>query len=134
LRLTGNSTQTLSPGTYWFTTVDMKGDSTLIIQPQVKIYVTGNIDLTGGTVTNSGAAAGFEIFKVGAGSVRLGGGSLLKAHVYAPEADVRIHGTSSFGLHGWVIGRTLDIQGDSAIHYDETLNYLNLPNRTMLIK
>jgi hypothetical protein len=135
LKLNGNETRTLSPGTYWFTSIKMTGNTTLIIQPDVKIYVTGNIDMTGGIVTNPGAPSGFELFKVGPGTVDLGGGSTLKAHVYAPEADVVIHGTQgTFGLFGWVVGKTLDIRGNSAIHYDETLEHLNLPWRGVLVR
>ena len=135
LRINGNQTYTLAAGTYWFTSLRINGGGTLIIEPQVKIYVTGDIDLTGGSVTNPGTPSDLEINKVGPGSVDLGGSSALKAHVYAPEADVTIHGTSSeFGLFGWVIGKTLDIMGNSAIHYDETLEHLNLPRRAVLVR
>jgi hypothetical protein len=134
LRLNGNETRTLTPGTYWFTSVRISGNATLIIQPNVQMYVTGDIDMTGGSTNNPGPATAFEIFKVGNGQVDLGGGSLLKAHVYAPEAAVRVHGTGGFGLQGWVVGRTLRIDGNSVISYDETMPDDSGPFRTVLIK
>lgn len=128
---------TLAAGTYWYTEIRMRSGGTLIIDPQVKIYVTGDIDLEGGTVTNPGTPADLEIYCVGAGHmVDLGGGGTLKAHVYAPESDVRMHGTGngSFGFYGWVIGKTLEILGNTQVHYDETLPMSDLPIRTMLVK
>jgi hypothetical protein len=136
LKLNGNQTRTLAPGTYWFTSIKMSGNATLIIQPQVKLYCTGDIDMTGGSVTNSGTPAGFALYSVGAHQVDLGGGSTLKAHVYAPQSDVRMLGTGSgaFGFYGWVIGNTLDITGNTQVHYDETLESGASPIRTMLVK
>ena len=34
-----------------------------------------------------------------------------------------MHGTGNgaFGFYGWVIGKTLDITGNTQVHYDETL-------------
>lgn len=134
IRLRAGETRTLSPGTYWFTSIDLKGNSTLIIQPNVKVYVTGAIDFSGGSVVNPGPAAAFEIFQVGGAMVDLGGGSVLKAHVYAPESNTRYHGTNSGGFYGWIVGRTLDIKGNSALHYDETLPNDEGPFRTVLVK
>jgi hypothetical protein len=125
---------TLTPGTNWYTEITMRSGGTLIVSPTVKLYVTGNIDLSGGTVTNPGTPADLQIYKVGPGTVDLGGSGTLKAHVYAPQADVRMHGTGSFGFYGWVIGRTLDIKGNVQIHYDETLDTSQTAMRTMLVK
>lgn len=134
LKLNGSQTRTLSSGTYWFTSVKITGNATLNIQPNVKMYVTGNIDMTGGITNNPGSASAFEIYNVGGGQVELGGGSLLKAHIYAPEADVRVHGTNDFGLQGWVVGKTLRIDGNSVISYDETMMPGGGPFRSVLIR
>lgn len=137
LEIRAHETVTLVPGTYWFTEIKMRSHGTLVIEPQVKIYCTGDIDLEGGTVTNPGTPADLEIYGVGTGNmVDLGGGGMLKAHVYAPEADVRLHGTGqeTANFYGWMIGKTLEILGNSEVHYDETLPMSDLPVRTMLVK
>jgi Flp pilus assembly protein TadG len=137
LEIRAHEVVTLAAGTYWFTEIRMRSHGTLVIEPQVKLYCTGDIDLEGGTVTNPGTPADLEIFGVGTGNmVDLGGGGTLKAHVYAPEADVRLHGTGqdTFGFYGWVIGKTLEILGNSEVHYDETLSSSDVPIRTMLVK
>jgi hypothetical protein len=55
-------------------------------------------------------------------TVDIGGGSATYAHIYAPDSDVTVHGTgSSNGIFGWVIGDTVTLQGNSAVHYDGTL-------------
>ena len=134
LRINAHDVVTLPPGTYWFTEIIMRSGGTLIVQPRVTIYCTGDIDLEGGTVTNSGTPGDFDLIKVGPGTVDLGGGGTLKAHVYAPEADVRMHGTNGFGFWGWVIGKTLDINGNTQLHYDETLPMTDVPVRTVMVR
>lgn len=129
--LGGNTAATMpggsagNPNVYVVNNFSVTGNATLVVDGPVDIYVTGDLELTGGTVTNAGDDSGwpipgdFRIFVVGNGDVRLGGGSALHAHIYAPESRVDIHGTSdSFGLFGSVVGRSIDIRGNSAIHYD----------------
>lgn len=119
-----------SPNIYVVGDFTMRGDAALNVAGPVEIYVTGDLDLAGGTVTNNGDGTGwplpgnFKIFVVGSGDVRLGGGSALYAQIYAPQSVVEIHGTSdSFGLFGGVIGKSVDIRGNSAIHVDTSLEW-----------
>lgn len=131
INLSGNSTNTMPGGTagnpnvYVVNNFTMRGNATLTIDGPVEIYVTGDLDLSGGTVTNDGDGAAWplpsnlKIFMVGNGTVNLGGGSALHAQIYAPQSEVVIHGTGgSFGLFGAVVGLSIDIKGNSAIHYD----------------
>jgi hypothetical protein len=120
---------------YWYNKIDMTGHQDLQINGYVKIYVTGDIDMEGGSLLNDNPAlpAKCEIIKVGRGSVDIGGGSAMYAHVYAPEADVTFHGTNSGGFYGWIIGKTLDVKGNSELHYDESLPNPFGPPRAALV-
>jgi hypothetical protein len=122
--VSGKQTVSIPGGTYYVQDLTLKSNQTISVQGPVKIYVNGNVDLTGSITVNQGLPANFEIVVLGSGTVNLGGGSQLYAHVYAPLSDVTIHGTQdSFGLFGTVIGKTLSILGNSAIHYDESAAY-----------
>ena len=65
-------------------------------------------------------------------SVDVGGNSELSAHIYAPLSDVRLHGTP--GFYGWVIGKTLEMLGNSEIHYDESIPMVSGPYTITLVK
>jgi len=127
-----------NPTNYVLNKIKMKGGDELNISGYVAIYVTGDIDIGGGSVANSPPPqlpARLLLVKVGSGDVDLGGNGQLFAHVYAPQADVRLHGTGQdFALCGWVIGKTLDVKGNSAIHYDESLPSPSGPRRASLVK
>jgi hypothetical protein len=86
------------------------------------VYVTGDIKIDGGVTFGSTNPANVKIIKVGPGSVDLGGGSAWYAEVYAPQADVKFHGTNSGGFYGSLVGLTLTVDGNSQIHYDESVN------------
>lgn len=122
--LTGKTTATIPSGVFLVRDLDLRANQSIQTTGPVKIYVTGTVDMTGSISVNAGLPGNFEIIVIGSGSVQLGGGSQLYAQVYAPQSSVTIHGTSSeFGLFGAVVGRTLEVLGNSAIHYDESLGY-----------
>lgn len=107
-------------------------NKTLAITGAVEMYVTGDVDLRGASIVNSGLPANLKIFVVGSGFVDIGGNSKLYAQIYAPKSDITLHGTP--GFYGALIGKTLDIRGTSDIHYDESVAPLNSPRRSMLIR
>ena len=122
--LTGKATATIPAGVFLVRDLDLRANQQIQTTGAVKIYVTGSVDMTGSVSVNTGLPANLEIIVIGSGSVRLGGGSQLYAQIYAPLSEVTVHGTSSeFGLFGAVIGKTLNVLGNSAIHYDESLGY-----------
>ena len=127
--LNGKASATIPAGSYFVNDLKMTGNTTINVSGPVTIYVNGNVDLTGSVNINQGLPADLKIVVLNAGStVDLGGGSELFAQVYAPLSDVKIHGTSSnFGFFGSVVGKTLTVSGNSAIHYDESQGLGNLP-------
>lgn len=120
----GKTTMTVPGGTYVVRDLDLRANQTINVTGQVTIYVTGSVDMTGSIRVNQGLPSNLRIYVVGSGSVELGGGSQLYSHIYAPQSDVTIHGTSNtFGLFGSVISNNLTIKGNSAIHYDESAGF-----------
>lgn len=106
--------------TYVVHNLDISGQSSISVEGPVTVYVTGYVKIVGNSDVNPGGLpANLQIIVVGSGDVDIGGGSATYAHIYAPESDIRIHGTQdTFGLFGSVVGKTIDILGNSAIHYD----------------
>jgi hypothetical protein len=85
----------------------------------VKFYVNGNFDQSGGNIVNTGSASNLYISLTGTGSTLTMNGTLTTAaHIYAPLSDVTVLGTP--GFTGWIIGKTLELKGNCALHYDET--------------
>lgn len=124
------------PNIYVLNDLTLQTNTTVTIDGAVEIYVLGDTDITGNIIVNNvaGAAhplpANFKLFAVDAdgdglaGDVELGGGSSLFAQVYAPQSNVIIHGTGGeAGLFGAVVGKTINIKGNSAIHYDESTDW-----------
>jgi Flp pilus assembly protein TadG len=131
--INGSSSVTFDAGTYYFTNFSVTGNATVTINGAVTIYVKGNLDLTGGSITGNSSLPANLTFNVlpstsGTSTVDLGGGSALYAHIYAPNSDFIIHGTGSFGLYGWVIGDSIDVKGNSKIHYDGSIYSDGNPN------
>jgi hypothetical protein len=132
-----NGSVTLAAGTYYVDSITLHGGSTITLSSvPVTIYVSGDVDATGGNIINPGndpsnltimvlpppPVKGKSKKKTSTSTVDIGGGSAAFMHVYAPDSDVTIHGTgSSNGIFGWVIGETVTFNGNSAVHYDGTL-------------
>ncbi len=119
-----------NPNIYLIRNLDVKANQTITINGAVEFYVTGWVDMTGNVLVNNinGTSnplpSNFKIFVIGDGDVDLGGGSAMYGHIYAPESDVVLHGTGNeFGLFGGVVGKTVDIKGNSAIHVDENIKW-----------
>jgi hypothetical protein len=114
-----------SPKRYLFPSMKLAGNETLTTSGAgyVQIYVTGSVDLSGGVLggSNPPMPEKIAIFVIGNTSVDLGGGSALYAHIYAPTADLKYHGTNKGGFYGWLVGKTLTVDGNSDIHYDGSL-------------
>ncbi len=120
LTVKGGKTATLAAGTYCFHNVTVSGGSTLNVGGAVTLVLTGKLDAGGGSkiVTASANPSDLKIrsaFADGAG-VSFGGGGTMYANIYAPMTDVAIAGGTV--LDGSVLGKSLNISGDSAVHYD----------------
>lgn len=126
----GNTTVTLSPGTYVFKTLSVSGSAKIQVnQGVVEIYVTGDggpgddLKLSGNSLTNTTMVAGNVKVYVGAQArdVTINGGPQVAISVLAPLCDVVFNGTAG-GFYGAIIGHSITCNGQPGIHYDEALN------------
>jgi len=132
LSVAAHTTLSLPPGTYFFTSLSIAGHSRLEIQGETRIYLTGGLNATGGTITNlTERARDLAIiahpYRIPVTHVppdpmvlSLSGSASTALTVYAPACDVNIAGGSD--LFGAVVGRTIDARG-AMFHYDESLGY-----------
>jgi len=113
---------TLAGGTYYFESMRLTGGSTLTTTGPTTIYIAGDVDLVGGVVVNQ-TQSPHDLTIMSAGpTFRLGGGAAFYGTLLAPNANVVLGSNAVF--YGVVIGRTLELKGDTTIHVDESLpNY-----------
>lgn len=114
---------------------DLEKLKSITVHGYVKLWVNGDVDVKGASIINNGNPPNpskFEIVVVGQNrTVDVGGTATQYCHVYAPGANVRIHGTP--GFYGWIIGKSLDFLGTSYLYYDESRNQNN-PYTIRLVK
>lgn len=133
LTISGNRGITLPAGTYFLHDLTMTGNAQLFTAGQVKIYVTGEVSLQGTVESVSHQPADVRIEVIGPGPVDMGGTSQFTVDLYAPEAAVKVNGTPDF--FGALVGKTLEVIGTAAIHYDESLGrQRTTPVRIKLVK
>ncbi len=117
--LSGGDSVTLPAGTYYFAKFSLSGNSFLTLSGAVIIYTTDQVDLSGGTVTNTGAIpSNFQIYSTG-NQINLSGSTNLYAEVYAPGAAINASGSS--GFFGSIVGATLNMSGSGAMHFDQAI-------------
>lgn len=112
-------TAILNTGTYFFTSVSMQGQMQVASGAEVRIYVTGDWDSSGGNLINQdGIPANLRIFSTGT-SMRISGGSQVCAALFAPYADVTVTGGSEF--YGAAVANRYYNGGGTSFHFDEAL-------------
>jgi hypothetical protein len=121
-------------------TFSMSGGSSLVLDPgsptssppvagtAVVMSVAGQgvttgatvVDFTGGTLTNgSYDPSKFQILYAGTNKIKVGGSTDTAATIYAPNADIQMHGSA--GFYGSVLGKTFTDVGGAKMHYDRSL-------------
>jgi hypothetical protein len=151
-----NATTTLVAGDYKYSSVNMNNNTTLnVTGGNVRLYLTGanamtatnNVNITVATgatlqifvdgmldINNNvvltsaeNKAKNIQIYSTytGANGVVVNNNGVLSAAIYAPQTDVSIGNNND--LFGSVIGETVTVNNNSAIHYDESLQTLATP-------
>jgi hypothetical protein len=106
----------LPPGKYYFTTLVLDENSSLTITGKTSIYVTGKVDASEGTITNTTQIpSNLQLYPM-ATPCLLSGDAPMYAVVYGPTADiVRFGGNSDF--FGALVGKSLILSG-GGLHGD----------------
>ncbi len=147
LTISGNQPLTLNEGVYVFSSINASGQGnpvggvSLIVNGNVTIIVTGSINITGqvnintittgngngrnATTTPYGDASQLKIFGTkDCTEVNVGGAASFCGALYAPEAEITLHGQGNpnADLWGAFVGKKIDINGAKvSVHYDEAL-------------
>jgi len=131
LSISGNTTRTLSEGTYWFSSISITGNGRLSVSGAVKIYVTGSVDIGGnGVATANNKPPNFLLYgtvnptnsALKCTSISIHGNGAFHGAVYAPDADISAVGNG--GVYGSLTGNSVSINGNGGLHYDEALGNL----------
>jgi hypothetical protein len=122
LTVSGQGMATLANGTYCFHNVTVTGGATLAVNGPVQINLTGQLSGSGGSFLNrTYVPANLRIASsyVGGTGVTLSGGSSAYMAVYAPKTGITLSGNAE--LYGALLGKTLTVSGNPAVHYDVEL-------------
>jgi hypothetical protein len=152
-------TSNLPTGDYKYSAVDMENNATLNITGEVRLYLTGTSAFsTGNNVSvNIVSGASLQVFVdgvvsitnnvtlnsagdlpenlqiystyTGANGISISNNGILSAAIYAPKTNISIGNNND--LYGSVIGKTVSVNNNSAIHFDETLPSLVTPVGTI---
>jgi hypothetical protein len=119
LNVKPNESVLLPAGTYYFDSIDVKGNVTL--DGNVTIYCTGDVKFqTASKVFNMRQKPTDLTLLCTGTSLRLCANVDFYGAIYAPNADIDI--TSNFtNLYGSVVGKSIKMAGNAAFHYDEAL-------------
>jgi hypothetical protein len=119
LNVGSGQTAILNSGTYFFSSVDIKGQMQIAAGAEVRVYVTGNWDSSSGSLVNpDNIPASLQIFSTGP-DIKIAGGSQVCAAIFAPNADVTVTGGSNF--YGGVVANRYYNGGGTSFHFDEAL-------------
>lgn len=122
----GSGVLTLDPGHYCFNQLTLSGGSTLQINGQVVISVSGRnskIDFGGGIVDNTTLVPANAQFYSNCSKdcVTLSGaGPRAYGIVHAPNSNVTFSTGGNF--YGAILGNNVTVSGGSQLHYDESLS------------
>jgi len=117
--LSNGDSVTLFPGTYYFSTLTLSGSSSLEITGRTIIYVTGNVDTRGGSLTNTTQIpSNLQLYGMGP-SVVLLAGTQMHAVIYAPTADISC--SSGMDFFGMMVGASLTLSGGCGLHADTSV-------------
>jgi cytoskeletal protein CcmA (bactofilin family) len=117
--LSGGIDYAIPPGNYYFNDLNLSGQSTLTVSGVTTIYLTGDLDTSGGDVIN--ASQDPNNLRI----LMTGGTAVINASVdwygllYAPDTDVTINGTGE--VFGAIIARDVDFGGTGDVHFDLNL-------------
>jgi hypothetical protein len=156
-----NYTYLLGGATYQMDSLKLSGDSRMLITGNAVLYVTGDLDITGnggiviapgaslklyvggantsisgnGVVNESQSTLAFQYWGLPSNThIDIGGNGGFAGLIYAPSADLTLHGGGT-GVNGGsdktvtdffgaTITKTAKLDGHFAFHYDEALKWI----------
>jgi hypothetical protein len=102
--------------------------TTATVTPSLEIFTQADVSIAGRGVAYAGKPENFKLWgtrpqsNAAAQNLSINGNGVLSAVVYAPNANISMHGGGNSGnVFGSMIGKTITVTGNSAFHYDEAL-------------
>ena len=130
LKLNAHSTLVLKPGDYFFSSISIAGHATIVTTGKTRIFVVGDIKISGGAVTNQTTRPmNFEVIahphEVSEAcppsenpNIKISGGAEVSLVIYAPAYAVKISGHGD--VKGAIVGNNVELK-TSDFHFDESL-------------
>ncbi len=122
LKASGGGEVRLSGGTYVFRSINLTGGAKLSFSgtTPATVYVTQDLDLSGGTFYNTTAVPRNVVFMLAKGvKGKMTGGAQAFAVIYGPEAEFSLTGGTD--LYGAIVAKTVTLLSGASIHYDVDL-------------
>ncbi|RKX25605.1 MAG: hypothetical protein DRP45_05525 [Candidatus Zixiibacteriota bacterium] len=110
----------LASGTYFFSSMILKNSASLSVAPgaEVKIYITGDIEMKNSSEMNSGGTPGsLQIYSQGDFVLKNSGD--VAAVFYSPNGDADLRNSGQF--FGSIIAEDIVAHNSALFHYDRTL-------------
>jgi hypothetical protein len=114
-------TITLTSGVYYFSSITLGKNTIVSLAPNanVKIYVTGNIQLDQGSRINAGGVpSSVLVYSTGA-SLTFNQSNIFNGAFYGPNAHIQYDQTTQ--LYGALVGNTIKLDRYACFHYDRSL-------------
>lgn len=111
-----SGTYDVPSGTYYLQSLSISSGATLICEGAVKLYVNGNITISGASIQAS-LPSDCNIYNVSSAGVNLTN-STVQAEIYASQSPFNCNGSQ---LYGSGIFTSMSISGTSGLHYDGSL-------------
>jgi hypothetical protein len=125
---------TMPGGTYFFSSLQLTGNATLKFTGPAKIFVTGSIDLAGGTLVNPGDPGDLIVlahpyalppgFTPTSTTAKVNGGADSAWAFYGPFATLEVGG--GVGFWGAATAQQISISGNCYFHYDKALEEIGI--------
>ncbi len=136
-RLSSGVDYGIPPGVYLFNDLSLDGQASLNISGPTDIYLTGDLDTSGGDLINSTENPNNLRILMTGGTAELNASVDWYGLLYAPDSEVVLSGSAD--IYGAIIGENVTASGTGDIHFDEGLELgddlsSQLPKRSNLVE
>ena len=127
-----NDNLTIPAGTYYFETLELKENATLYLSGPTTIYIGTKLEIDGSRIVNPSQNP-HDLTIIHAGEqVHLKDTMSFYGYIVAPNANIEIEeGTEYFG---GIIGKEVELKGDSRFHADQSLPLEEIPGPPVLVR
>lgn len=125
LSLGNNDTQSVPGGTYYFDDIKMNGNGELNFTGDATIYCYGSVSINGTSSITATPPYRVKLILCPApdgsapGDLQILGNGKVQGTIYAPLSDISVTGSGE--VYGAVLGKSLSLNGNAALFYDDAV-------------